>query len=209
MGKNGQGTLIFSLIIIVLILVVIIIFGAFRGSFTGGVVKEPDSDNDGLSDIEEERIGTDPLNPNTDGDRYLDGEDKEPLKTNSANIQIYLLDKDWSWNSAITNVISIALKFGSISSETVIADAKADLLIENQGDDYSEYVNFDIIFEVSNTEVVSVKDSLGKLEIGEKVTRTYHKQILLKEVPDLLWNLIKEGDATWDIKIDNLNYRKF
>ena len=203
MNKQAKygGWAIFLLIVVILI--------AIGWAITGDVTKPLDSDNDGLSDIEEERIGTDPLNPNTDGDRYLDGEDKEPLKINSAYIQIYLLDKDWSWNSALTNIISIALKFGSISSETVIADAEADLLIENQGDDYSEYVNFDVIFEVSNTGVGSVKDSLGRMDVGEKITKTYHKQILLKDVPDLLWNLIKEGDANWNIKIDDLSYRKF
>jgi hypothetical protein len=34
-----------------------------------------DSDNDGLTNEEEERYGTDPLNPDTDGDGYLDGEE--------------------------------------------------------------------------------------------------------------------------------------
>jgi len=34
-----------------------------------------DSDGDGLSDNEEREIGTDPLNPDTDGDRLLDGEE--------------------------------------------------------------------------------------------------------------------------------------
>jgi hypothetical protein len=34
-----------------------------------------DSDNDGLTDIEEERLGLDPHNPDTDGDGIKDGED--------------------------------------------------------------------------------------------------------------------------------------
>src|SRR5262249_13548994 len=34
-----------------------------------------DSDGDGLSDIEEERLGLDPHNPDTDGDGVKDGED--------------------------------------------------------------------------------------------------------------------------------------
>jgi len=34
-----------------------------------------DSDNDGLKDWEEELFGTDPFNPDTDGDGYLDGEE--------------------------------------------------------------------------------------------------------------------------------------
>lgn len=34
---------------------------------------EVDSDNDGLSNVEEEKLGTDPLNPDTDNDGLLDG----------------------------------------------------------------------------------------------------------------------------------------
>lgn len=34
-----------------------------------------DSDNDNLSDFEEQRIGTSPQNPDTDGDGYLDGQE--------------------------------------------------------------------------------------------------------------------------------------
>jgi len=36
-----------------------------------------DSDNDGLSNSEEEKYGTDPKNPDTDGDSYLDGAEVE------------------------------------------------------------------------------------------------------------------------------------
>lgn len=38
-----------------------------------GVFTGQDSDNDGLTDLEEEIYGTDPLNPDTDGDGYTDG----------------------------------------------------------------------------------------------------------------------------------------
>ncbi|MGV3771475.1 MAG: LamG-like jellyroll fold domain-containing protein [Verrucomicrobiales bacterium] len=38
-----------------------------------------DSDNDGLSDAAELQVGTDPANPDTDGDGLLDGVDPEPL----------------------------------------------------------------------------------------------------------------------------------
>ena len=39
----------------------------------------PDDDNDGLSNRQEERFGTDPRNPDTDGDGILDGADGSPL----------------------------------------------------------------------------------------------------------------------------------
>jgi uncharacterized repeat protein (TIGR01451 family) len=42
-------------------------------------VIEKDSDDDGLSDSQELQIGTDPNNPDTDGDGIKDGEDDYPL----------------------------------------------------------------------------------------------------------------------------------
>jgi gliding motility-associated-like protein len=41
-----------------------------------------DSDNDNLPDLTEEAIGTDPSNPDTDGDRVIDGEDDYPKDPN-------------------------------------------------------------------------------------------------------------------------------
>ena len=41
-----------------------------------------DSDNDGLTDTEEEAIGTDPYNADTDNDTLLDGSDACPLLPN-------------------------------------------------------------------------------------------------------------------------------
>lgn len=38
-----------------------------------GIFAGQDSDNDGLTDLEEEVYGTDPFNPDTDGDGYTDG----------------------------------------------------------------------------------------------------------------------------------------
>ena len=44
-----------------------------------GNLIDTDDDGDGLSDIEEKRLGTDPLNPDTDGDGIPDGKDPHPL----------------------------------------------------------------------------------------------------------------------------------
>ena len=59
----------------------------------GTNIRLADTDNDGLTDYQEVKIyNTDPLNPNKDGDRYLDGEEiklgKNPLVKNSANITV-------------------------------------------------------------------------------------------------------------------------
>jgi hypothetical protein len=44
-----------------------------------------DSDNDGLGDTDEERVGTDPLNPDTDGDLLMDGYEYFIVNTSPTN----------------------------------------------------------------------------------------------------------------------------
>ncbi|GIV51966.1 MAG: hypothetical protein KatS3mg038_2487 [Candidatus Kapaibacterium sp.] len=44
-----------------------------------------DSDNDGLTDLEEEQLGTDPYNPDTDGDGLKDGEEVKVYRTDPKN----------------------------------------------------------------------------------------------------------------------------
>ena len=41
--------------------------------------RNKDTDNDGLTDAQEQEKGTDPFNPDTDNDGILDGEDDFPL----------------------------------------------------------------------------------------------------------------------------------
>ncbi len=48
-----------------------------------GQPSENDSDGDGLTDEEEEQLGTDPNDPDTDGDSLLDGVDPDPLVANN------------------------------------------------------------------------------------------------------------------------------
>ena len=47
-----------------------------------GNKEDADDDNDGLTDKKELELGTDPLNPDSDGDTIKDGEDAEPLVFN-------------------------------------------------------------------------------------------------------------------------------
>lgn len=49
----------------------------------GGVATDIDSDGDGLTDEEEDQLGTDPNDPDTDDDGLVDGVDPEPLTPNN------------------------------------------------------------------------------------------------------------------------------
>jgi len=158
-------------ILILIVFFLAVFFGWF--ALTGKISLGEDTDGDGLSDEKERKIGTNITNPNTDGDRYLDGEDKNPLKINSANIKISLTEKDWDWSSVIVNAISLFLKVGSLSSETVIADTHVKILIENLGDDYTSYVNYDLIYEIAGQDLRKLPTRAGSLGIGEERTLSY------------------------------------
>lgn len=54
---------------------------------------EPDSDRDGLTDAEEQKIGTNPNNPDTDGDGVDDKQDHCPLEAGTASAKGCALDE--------------------------------------------------------------------------------------------------------------------
>jgi hypothetical protein len=101
---------------------------------------ELDSDGDGLTDIKEKQLGTNPFssdtdsdglsddvevnlkktsptNPNTDGDRYIDGEDVQPLNVNSADI-VVTVEKIEAQNADLLEVAQSATTKVTTSSAT-------------------------------------------------------------------------------------------
>ncbi len=196
-----------AIAIIVILLILVIVFGWF--SFTGGFAGVKDSDNDGLSDDKEASMGTDPNNPNTDGDRYLDGEDKQPLKKNSAYVTTELVNKEWNWGSIIANAFTLITKIGKADSNSVIADTKVQIKIKNTGDDYTEYINYKLVYEVSGNELRSKSYSVGRLNPGEEKVFIHEDEIYMKDLPDLLYNSIMNWNTNWNIKVENLNYERF
>lgn len=92
-----------------------------------------DSDDDGLSDVEEATFGTDPNNPDTDGDSYKDGEEiingfdpNEPAVTNETeqkadeNDQLNIgnannNDVDTSLNKFVANIVAVDASASFIS----------------------------------------------------------------------------------------------
>ena len=61
-----------------------------------------DTDGDTLSDYQEYvNLGTNPLDKNTDNDRYDDAEDPNPTKTNSAEIKVEVVRNEGYWNEEL------------------------------------------------------------------------------------------------------------
>jgi len=210
--KNKKAEFDFGHFILILIIIGLAMFTGWF-ALTGKITIGEDTDEDGLSDSKELKIGTNITNPNTDGDRYNDGEEvklgKNPLKINSAYVKIYLVEKNWDWSSVVVNAISLVLKLGSLNSETVIADTYVKISIKNEGDDYSEYVNYDVVYEVAGYQLRSIPTSLGVMKEGEEKIIVYEEKILFKDVPNLLKNSILNWNTKWDIQVKNLNYRSF
>jgi hypothetical protein len=163
-----------------------------------------DSDGDTLSDYQEVKVlGTNPLNVNTDGDRYNDNVDPNPTIKNSAIVNVQLTNKEWVWD--IFGVLKILE--GDLNIR--IATIKADVSIQNIGNDYTEYVRFDIVFKLINSEVKRVQESIGRLNVGETQNKHYEYELKLADVPNALINAVTQKSTQWDVQIQNVDYQKF
>lgn len=170
-----------------------------------------DSDGDTLSDYDEvEILKTNPLNSNTDGDRYRDNEDTNPNTINTAKIDIQLIDKDWNWNYDNLIILTGTLEVGgSLNPNMAIADPSITIIASNSGDDYTSFVNFDLVFEISDKEIYREYLSLGKFERGEEKTKEVNRELQVKDIPQTLLDTLYNETANWDIKIENLEYEKW
>lgn len=166
-----------------------------------------DSDGDGLTDIEEGKIGTKINDPNSDKDRYDDGVDPNPLTPNSAKIDLIFISKSWDWKYG--NILLSMFGGAIIKPDLVIAEPKTRINIINSGNDYTKFIDFDIVFKVSNTILSQKSIHINKFEEGEEFKETYIQQITAGDIPDLLVNLIREQTNDWSIEIENLNYEKY
>jgi hypothetical protein len=163
-----------------------------------------DSDGDTLSDYQEVKVlGTNPLNVNTDGDRYNDNVDPNPTTKNSAIVNVQLTNKEWVWD--IFGILKILE--GDLNIR--IATVKADVSIQNTGNDYTEYVRFDIVFKLINSEVKRVQESIGRLNVGETQNKHYEYELKLADVPNALINAVTQKSTQWDVQVQNVNYQKF
>lgn len=125
--------------------------------------KLADSDGDGLNDAVEVNVKkTNPLNSNSDSDRYNDLEDENPLLADSANILVQAERVD-NPGLDLELITSSAIALGSVSLGNVAGISGGMILlndlwdyvkqsdvriikftITNEGEDYSQYVKFDL-----------------------------------------------------------------
>jgi hypothetical protein len=84
-----------------------------------------DTDWDRMIDGKEIEGKLDPLNPDTDGDGWLDGEDTAPNNSSIPGTKI-LGDVDGSGWVDISDLASVAMKWGSVMGDTLY-DARCDI----------------------------------------------------------------------------------
>ncbi len=195
-----------------------------------------DTDGDTLSDYQESKnLGTNPLKKNTDGDRYDDNEDQEPLVVNSAYIVFDLLNEEGKYHyltliadSVIIGGATAAL--GICTSGTLGACATAipsvwnilspiledtiytktfDVMITNQGDDYTSYLDYDISYYIGSEKLKTTAHTEGMLKAHGNLNVHYSEEIKIKDIQyGITWDLIF-GKEKITIQVENLDYESF
>ena len=108
-----------------------------------------DDDGDGLSDVEEETIGTDPLNPDTDGDGVSDGDEvASGSNPNMARTQI-------AWASVSTDM-STELAGVMVDPEQVAVDNLLGVVVLSSLGDLPPYVNVAGYHQLANAQLFSL-----------------------------------------------------
>ena len=195
-----------------------------------------DTDSDGLNDYVEKQKGTNPTNMNTDRDRYNDNEDKEPLKTNSAIINFHISEgkEDWNeWNIIKDGAVILATSaslttcgaatLGACAAATlpvlkilepilqdVLYTTNGEMVLTNNGDDYSSYVTYDISYSLSGETLNSNLDhkQIGSIPTGGTLSIPYSYDLKVKDIKYALWDLIVNQEKV-RIEVKNLDYEKF
>ncbi len=204
----------------------------------GTDIDRKDTDNDGLSDYDEVKIkNTNPLNPNTDNDRYLDGSDLEPLKANSAKVSIVISDRDkqmdWETVTIIAAPIGTFAACVGITGGTctvgfplllsALTGLKAldkplysnhvTLSVSNTGDDYTSYFEYQIHLYTADKLVKNIPSGVRniKIEPGQTYSDTLDFDILVKEVLfEKAPNIIKDfKNLHFDYRVESIIYEKF
>lgn len=145
---------------------------------------------------------------NTDRDRYEDSEDPQPLIKNSAKVKVMASD------------IVIHEDYAAIASpeagdeSDVAADVTLKLVIKNEGDDYTKFVKFDVVFSVDDVEVKKVAREIGRLDDGQSRTVEMSYQLKISEIPapavnKIMDNLNHGTSPMLTVNIMNLDYEKF
>jgi len=163
-----------------------------------------DSDSDGLNDKAEFDLKSDPNDRNTDDDRYDDAEDKEPTKKNNPVIKASVISKDWDLE--LTGIIE-GIK--NLDLDFPVATLKANVQLENTGDDYTDWIKFDNVFTVQGSEHFRKSESITRLDPAATETAYFEYVFTVSEIPSWIINIIQTQESEWNFQVQNLRYQKY
>lgn len=192
-----------------------------------------DSDGDTSSDYQEVRVlRTNPLNVNTDSDRYNDNVDTSPTTINSANIVVlksngkgernYLnIIKDGAivavaasgltactagtMGACAAVIPSVAIALDPILND-VIYTSGVDITFNNEGNDYTSFINYDVVYSIETKQLQTISKSTGRLDPGMSITIPFFYNIKVKDIQyGSTWDLIL-GKNNININIENVKF---
>lgn len=165
-----------------------------------------DTDGDTWSDYQEVKVkGTNPLKKNTDGDRYNDNEDPNPLNRNSALIEARV----GAYQVQLNYVnIGILLLTGGLTYNAELYSTEVDVEVTNIGDDYTSYLNYDIVLLIGGEVINKESASLGRLNQGQTVTKHFSFSTTLTDIPSQLISYIT-SQVEPTVEIRNGVYERF
>ncbi|MBI5733870.1 MAG: hypothetical protein HY973_02915 [Candidatus Kerfeldbacteria bacterium] len=142
-----------------------------------------DSDQDGLTDMEEIVFGTDPKKPDSDGDGFLDGSEVaqgfDPAKASGAKLEDSVNLAAYN-NKHLAYTIKYPVKWLAKPTETT----ESEVIFSGGGDEFIE------VLVVDNPEKLSAAAWYAKQVTGLKA----------EEVP-----AVSYGNLTWAMSLDGLN----
>ena len=202
----------------------------------GTNTKSSDTDGDTLDDYREVRVLlTNPLNVNTDNDRYNDNLDPNPTIVNTANV-VFTKFEEGDYNefnlvkdgliigglgglgvacSGLTIGACIPIAGAAVAAalaeikDDVIYTSTVNILFTNQGNDYTEYVRYNIVYSIGEVELIRESKTLGRLNSGISEQISHSFDIKVEDIQyGTTWDLIF-GKSDIIIEIENVNYEKF
>jgi hypothetical protein len=144
---------------------------------------------------------------NTDGDRYVDSQDPEPALLNSAKLDLKVQATSWKWDD--NNLVLAAVGKQAVRQDLPVAETFIAIHVNNTGNDYTEFVSFDIAFKIANQSIVTENVRLVALYPGESRQENYTHTIVSGDIQKISTQIVSGQKDKWEIEVTNLDYEYF
>jgi hypothetical protein len=103
---------------------------------------------------------------------------------------------------------------GNVNPSTEVARFTIDIVFENIGDDFTSFVKFDNVFHVDGLEVKRVSTDIGRLNIGQKITKQFTYTVKVSDIPPevinrIVQHVVEGNHPVFSFEIKNIDFEKF